>query len=96
MDQKINERIAILEANENNIYEQLKELKSDIKDLRQLANEALRNIQKTESIDQKIDNINNRLYDIEQAPNKDYKDYKRLIVGALITGFMGAIIGAIL
>ena len=29
MDQKINERIAILEANKNNIYEQLKELKND-------------------------------------------------------------------
>ena len=96
MDQKINERIAILEANKSNLYEQLKELKCDIKDLQKLTNEALRKIQETEDLNQIIYNINNRLNDIEQTPRKDYHYYKRLIIGALITGFMGAVIGAIL
>lgn len=96
MDQKINERIAILEANKNNIYEQLKELKNDIKDLQKVTNEALRNVQKTEDLNQKIFSINNRLDGIEQTPGKDYHYYKRLIIGALITGFMSAVIGIIL
>ena len=96
MDQKINERIAILEANKNNIYEQLKELKNDIKDLQKVTNEALRNVQKTEDLNQKKFSINNKLDDIEQTSGKDYHYYKRLIIGALITGFMSAVIGIIL
>lgn len=96
MDQKINERIAILEANKSNLYEQLKELKNDIKDLQKVTNEALRNVQKTEDLNQKIFSINNKLDDIEQTSGKDYHYYKRLIIGALITGFMSAVIGIIL
>ena len=42
------------------------------------------------------DKYGNRLDGIEQTPGKDYHYYKRLILGALITGFMSAVIGIIL
>lgn len=37
-----------------------------------------------------------RLLKLEQAPLEDYKHYKRLIVGCMITGIIGAVIGAVL
>jgi len=37
-----------------------------------------------------------RLARLERVPSEDYKYYKRVIVGCLLTGVVGAIFGAIL
>ena len=36
-----------------------------------------------------------RLKCLEQSPGEDYKYYKRLAVGCIITGIIGAILGAV-
>jgi hypothetical protein len=36
-----------------------------------------------------------RLERLEQSPSEDYKYYKRLAVGCIITGIIGAILGAV-
>ena len=36
-----------------------------------------------------------RLEDLEQAPLADFKHYKRLAIGCVITGIIGAILGAV-
>ena len=37
-----------------------------------------------------------RLERLEQAPADDYKYYRRIVVGCLITGVVGAILGAVI
>ena len=37
-----------------------------------------------------------RLEKLEQAPADDYKYYKRLVVGCIMTGIVGAILGAVI
>lgn len=37
-----------------------------------------------------------RLKKIEQEPADNYKHYKRLIIGCIITGIIGALIGAVI
>ena len=36
-----------------------------------------------------------RLERLEQSPGEDYKYYKRLVIGCVITGIIGAVLGAV-
>ena len=83
-------RISSLEANEKNIFQQLTEIKEDVKDIRK------RIALKTDSIDKKVDGLDYRLSSVEKEPGEDFKYYKRLIVRCVITGLVGAILGAAL
>lgn len=94
--QQIHERLATLEANVTTLFRQAREAKGEIKDIRQLTEAVAKIAAKTESIDQKIDNIDNRLNDVEQAPAKDYNHYRRTIISGAITGVIGIILGALL
>lgn len=94
--QQIHERLATLEANETTLFRQVREAKGDIKDIRQLTEAVAKIAAKTESIDQKIDSIDDRLNDVEQAPAKDYTYYRRTIISGAITGVIGIILGALL
>ena len=95
MEEKIAERIATLEANNANIFHQLDEIKTDVKDIRRLTVAVEKIAVQTESTAHKVDNIDIRLDNVEQRPAADFTHYKRVIIGSICTGVIGVIIGAV-
>ena len=49
----------------------------------------------TENTAKKVDSIDKRLAFVEQTPAEDMRYYKRLIIGCITTGIIGAILGAV-
>ncbi len=90
------ERIAVLETNERNIFHQIDEMKEEIKVLRLLATAVQQLSDKTENNTALLQRVDKRLANIELQPLGDYKHYKRVIVTALLTGVIGAVLGALL
>ncbi len=90
------ERIAVLEANDRNIFHQLDEMKEEIKVLRELIAAVQHLADKTESNTTLLQKVDKRLENIESAPLTDLKHYKRVAVAAIITGVVSAVLGAIL
>ena len=95
MEEKIVERIAKLEANDANIFHQLSEIKTEVKDIRRLTAAVEKIAVQTENITHKVDGIDARLDNVEKQSAEEYKHYKRVIVSCVITGIIGTIIGAI-
>jgi tetrahydromethanopterin S-methyltransferase subunit F len=95
MEEKIAERIATLEANNANIFHQLDDIKTDVKDIRRLTVAVEKIAVQTESTARKVDNIDIRLDNVEQRPAADFAHYKRVIIGSICTGVIGIIIGAV-
>lgn len=95
MEEKIVERIAKLEANDVNIFHQLSEIKTEVKDIRRLTTAVEKIAVQTENITHKVDGIDARLDNVEKQSVEEYKHYKRVIVSCVITGIIGTIIGAI-
>lgn len=95
MEEKIVERIAKLEANDANIFHQLSEIKTEVKDIRRLTTAVEKIAVQTENITRKVDGIDARLDNVEKQSVEEYKHYKRVIVSCVITGIIGTIIGAI-
>ena len=89
-------RISKLEANDENIFYQLKEIKQDVSDIRRLTVAVERIAVKTEEIGTKVNDIDCRLDRVEKEPSEDYKHYKRSAVTVIITGVVGAVIGAVM
>lgn len=85
------ERIACLEANVKTIFHQLDEMKLDTKAIHELA--ASVKLLATEMLRtrQKVEQVDDRLYKVEQQPLETYKHYKSLAVGCIITSVVGAI-----
>lgn len=92
--QDIMTKIASLEADRKNIFHQLDEIKEEVKDIHRLTSSVERLVEKMDSTAKKVDKIDLRLEDIEHEPKDDYKHYKRVIYGCIITGILGALIGA--
>ena len=90
------ERIAVLETNERNIFHQIDEMKEEIKVLRLLATAVQQLADKTENNTALLQKVDKRLANIELQPVGDYNHYKRVIVAALVTGVLGAVLGALL
>ncbi len=90
------ERIAVLETNERNIFHQIDEMKEEIKVLRLLATAVQQLADKTENNTALLQKVDKRLANIELQPVGDYNHYKRVIVTALVTGVLGAVLGALL
>ena len=89
-------RIAVLETNERNIFHQIDEMKEEIKVLRLLATAVQQLADKTENNTALLQKVDKRLANIELQPVGDYNHYKRVIVAALVTGVLGAVLGALL
>ena len=53
-------------------------------------------VKETQKINEQQQKIDERLERIEHEPTEDYKHYKRLIIGCIITTVIGAVVGAIL
>lgn len=95
MEQKNSERIAKLEADGKNIFHQLDEIKTEVRDIRKLTAAVEKIAVQTENTAKKVDNISERLECVEREPTNDFKYYKRLIIGTLSTGVIGIIVGAL-
>lgn len=90
------ERLAALEANEHTIFHQLNEIKDEVKDIRRLTIAVEKIAVQTETTAKKVDSIDTRLDSVENRPSADYSHYKRVIIGAVITGVIGIIVGAVM
>lgn len=88
------ERIAALEQNDKTIFHQLDELKEDVNNIHKLTTAVEVIAVRTTSIDKKVDGIDKRMDAVEKAPVDDYKHYKRLIIGCIVTGVLSALIVA--
>ncbi len=94
MEEQFMERLAKCEANESNIFHQLTEIKSEVKDIRRLTSAVEKLAVQTKNTVQKIDGIDRRLGTVEQKPAENFRHYKRVIVDCVLTGALGALIGA--
>ena len=94
-DDSINGRISTLEANDRNIFHQLDEIKSDVRDIRRLTAAVEKVALQTENTANKVNSIDKRLAFVEQTPCEDMKYYKRAIIGCIATGIIGIILGAV-
>lgn len=90
------ERLSALEANEKNIFHQLDEIKQEQKDQRQLIVVVEQIASKTNVIAGKVNQIDERMTNLEQEPARAYKKYKETIITSVITLILGAIVGGLL
>ncbi len=91
MEDHITERLAICEANDSNIFHQLTEIKSEVKDIRRLTSAVEKIAVQTKNTAEKIANIDKRLNCVERIPSDDLHYYRRF----LFTGIIGAVLGAV-
>ena len=92
----VNERLAKLEADEKNIFHQLTEIKEEVKDIRRLTLAVEKIAVKTDSIDSKVDEMGTRISAVEKEPSDDFKHYKRLIAGAIISALLSSVVVSVL
>ena len=90
------ERLAVLEANDKNIFHQLNEMKEEIKVLRELATAVQQLADKQENNTALLIKLDNRLDGIESRPGDDLNHYKRVAWAAVISGVVGAVLSAVL
>lgn len=92
----LNERVTSLEVNQKNIYHQIDEIKENVKDIHRLTASVERIALQVDTTAKKVDKIDDRLEAIEAEPGNNYKHYKRLVIGCVITGVVSAILGAVM
>jgi seryl-tRNA synthetase len=92
----LTERVTTLEANEKTLFHKLDEIRADVNDIHELSASVKVIATETMNISQKVDKIDSRLSEVEKQPAAAYTHYKRLIIGCVITGVLGAVIAAIM
>lgn len=90
------ERLAVLEANDKNIFHQLNEMKEEIKVLRELATAVQQLADKQENNTALLLKLDSRLDTIESRPAADLAHYKKIAITAVISGVVGAVLSAVL
>ena len=88
---KEHELLAKHEANIEEIFHQLGEVKAEVRDIRKLTSA----VEKLATLTEKMDKVDSRLVSIEERPGEEYRYYRRMIIGCLITGVIGAALGAL-
>lgn len=91
----IDERVAVLEANDKNIFHQLEKHEEQINNIQRLAIATEKIADKTDNISAKVDQIDNRLSQVESKPLKRSEKYKELILSAILTGLAGIVVGVL-
>ncbi len=89
------ERIAVLETNDRNIFHQLSETKQDIRVLLELTKAVQKIADKTDNTASLLEKVDKRLAKIERAPAVSFNQYKQTAISAVISGVIGIILGAI-
>ncbi len=92
----IEERVAALEAEHKNIYHQLDELKKQTADMHELTASVKVIASEMKNVSTKVDSMDERLSEIEKEPVKAFTHYKQQIIGYIITGVIGALLGALM
>lgn len=87
------ERIAVLEANDKNIFRQLDEHKIAIDNIQRLVVSVEKIADKTNSISEKVDQIDDRLNQVEQQPIKRVEKARELILTAILSTIGGLLVG---
>lgn len=90
------ERLAVLETGQKTLFKQVDEVKETVNEIHRLASSMEVVAAETKNISTKVDDINDRLSEVEKAPAKAFTHYKQLIIGCIATGVVGALLGAIL
>ena len=90
------ERLSALETDQKNIFHQLNEIKQEQKDQRQLIVVVEQIASKTNVIAGKVNQIDERMTNLEQEPARAYTKYKETIITSVITLILGAIVGGLL
>ena len=85
----IEEKVAAMEAHEIDIDRQIKEIKEELKDLRELTSAVNGLAISINAMSEKVDKIDRRLESVESEPADEYRHYKRLAIGGIITGVIG-------
>lgn len=88
------ERIAALEADIRNIFHQLDGLKESVGDLHRLTTAVEKLATQGASTAKAVEKIDRRLAVVERMPGEEAQHYRRLIIGAICSGIIGALIGA--
>lgn len=89
------ERIAVLEANDRNIFHQLDEHKMAIDNIQRLVISVEKIADKTNSISEKVDQIDERLNQVEKQPVKRMEKIRELIITAVLSVIGGVLVGVI-
>lgn len=89
------ERIAVLEANDKNIFHQLDEHKVAIDNIQRLIISVEKIADKTNNISDKVDQIDDRLNLVEKQPLKKYEKLKELILTAILSVIGGIVVGVL-
>lgn len=87
------ERIAVLEANDRNIFHQLDEHKIAIENIQRLVISVEKIADKTNSISDKVDQIDERLNQVEQQPMKRIQKAREIILTSILSTIGGLIVG---
>lgn len=89
------ERIAVLEANDKNIFHQLDEHKVAIDNIQRLIISVEKIADKTNNISDKVDQIDDRLNLVEKQPLRKYEKLKELILTAILSVIGGIVVGVL-
>ena len=87
------ERIAVLETNDRNIFHQLDEHKLAIENIQRLVISVEKIADKTNSISDKVDQIDERLNQVEQQPMKRIQKAREIILTSILSTIGGLIVG---
>lgn len=90
------ERLALCEANDKNIFHQLDEIKETQKEQGRLVVAVEKLASKTDTIAEKVGRIDSKIETIEAEPGRQYNRIKDIVVTAIITAIVGAIVGSVL
>ena len=90
------ERLALCEANDKNIFHQLDEIKEAQKEHARLIVAVEKLASKTDTIAEKVNRIDSKIEKIEAEPGRQYNRVKDIIITSIITAIVGVIIGSVL
>ena len=93
------EDIAVKFENHEQEIKSLKHRMNDCEDSQALLNKLINSVDKLainmDYMNKELQVQGKRLEKLENAPVEEYTHYKRLIIGCIITGVVGAILGAV-
>lgn len=89
-------KVAVLEKEMKSCFSKLGELERKVEKIGDIAITTEKINTKMDMIREKIDYVDTRLRGLEETPKADLAYYKRAIVSALISGFLGTVIGAVM
>lgn len=88
-------RLAVLERDVLSHSKRLKLLEEKAEKINDIAIMTERISAKMDTVKEKIEYVDTRLRGIESTPGSDLNYYKRAIVSALVSGALGAVLGAV-